>query len=128
MKYSVQNYAKALVVALAEIGPEHQHDALRRFVDLLEKNGDEVHANKIVDAVVRLLRKQAGGREVVLEAARPIADGNLKALKEIFAGPNDTIITKVDRRLMAGVRVLVDGEREFDGSLKRKLDALFAGV
>jgi F0F1-type ATP synthase delta subunit len=28
--------------------------------------------------------------------------------------------------LIAGVRVLIDDEREFDGSLKGKLDKLFA--
>lgn len=128
MRYSLQNYTKAFVAALAETEPARQQEVLRRFVALLEKSGDEIHARKIVAAAERSLRRRSGGHEIILESARPIGDENLRKLDAAFVGRNDVVIRRVNPHLLAGVRVVVDGEREFDGSLKGRLDDMFGAV
>jgi F0F1-type ATP synthase delta subunit len=40
-------------------------------------------------------------------------------------GPHDAAAQEIDPSLIAGVKVIINDEREFDGSLKTKLDRLF---
>ncbi len=129
MKYSLNNYAEALASAVSERGSGARRDEIvRNFAALLERNGDDVHADAIIRAAERILRRDEGGREVLLESARPISDRNLRSLSAAFAGPKDSVETRVSPELVAGIRVTVDGERELDGSLKGKMDKMFGGV
>ncbi len=92
---------------------------------MLGKSGDEVHAEKIVKAAERLLQKGDGGREIVFESARPLESSNRDLLSEI-ATAKDAVTLRVNPDLVAGVRIIIDGEMEFDGSLKGKLDKMLS--
>jgi F0F1-type ATP synthase delta subunit len=127
MRYSTQNYAKALASAILRAQPEDGERIIRNFTGLLRRSGDEIHATKIIKETSRILLLQGGGREIVFESARPLAALSGKALRE-FATDKDVTVSLVDPSLIAGVRITVDGEREFDGSLKGKLDKMFGNV
>jgi F0F1-type ATP synthase delta subunit len=125
MKYALKNYGQALAEAILEDRNSQQGDVARNFMKMLGKNGDEVHAEKILREAERILRKADGIRSVVFESARPLGAAQERSLGA-FSKPGDVVSRRIDPRLIAGVRVLIDDEREFDGSLKGKLDKLFA--
>ena len=125
MRYSLKNYAEALAVAIHNTEPTRSDTIVKNFLILLGKSGDEVHAEKIVNAAERILRKKDGGREIILESARPLERENQKLLSGI-AGKKDSVAMRIDPNLVAGVRIVIDGEKEFDGSLKGKLDKMFS--
>jgi F0F1-type ATP synthase delta subunit len=127
MRYSLKNYAEALAAAVHDAGPSQKDAIIRNFLGILGKSGDEAHAEKIVSAAEKILRKKDGGREIVFESARPLKRSNQNPLLEI-AKEKDTITQRINLGLIAGVRIIVDGEREFDGSLKGKLDKMFANI
>jgi F0F1-type ATP synthase delta subunit len=125
MKYSIKNYAEALASVVRQMKPGDGERTVRNFMGLLRKSGDETHAGKIIKEAARILLLQDGGREIVLESARSLAESSRKALQG-FATIKDVVTLRTDPDLIAGVRVLVNGEQEFDGSLKGKLDKLFS--
>jgi F0F1-type ATP synthase delta subunit len=125
MRYSLKNYAEALAAAVHDAEPAQQDAMGRNFLVLLGKSGDEVHAEKIIKAAESILRKKDGGREIVFESARPL-EGSNKDLLANIATAKDAVTLRVNPDLVAGVRIILDGETEFDGSLKGKLDKIFS--
>jgi F0F1-type ATP synthase delta subunit len=125
MRYSLKNYAEALAAAIYGVELDRKDAIIRNFLALLRKSGDETHAEKIVGATEHILHKKDGLREIVFESARPLERANRKLLSEI-AKTKDVIALRVNPDLVAGVRIVIDGEREFDGSLKGKLDKIFS--
>jgi F0F1-type ATP synthase delta subunit len=123
MKYSTHDYAKALVEAIDD--PKADHAAVgKHFLALVRKNSDEARLKKILDEASRLVRGKGGSREVVVECARPLAKSQEKMIAP-FLKPGDTVSYAMNPNLVAGIKIMVNDEMEFDGSLKGKLDALF---
>lgn len=123
MKYSVRDYAKALDRALAE--PQSDGSAIgKHFLALVERNGDGPRLRKILDEASRLARGKKGVRQVRIDSARPL-DAAGEAHVKKFLQPGDVVGYAVDPDLVAGVRIIVNDEMQFDGSLKAKLDQLF---
>jgi F0F1-type ATP synthase delta subunit len=128
MKYSVQNYAKALVEVIEEAGAagavKDRSAVAKNFLAVVRKNGDEARLKKILDEAARLSRGKGGAREVVIESARPLGKSQEKALQS-FVKPGDTLHYKIDPDLVAGVKIIINDEMQFDGTMKGKLDKLF---
>jgi len=125
MRYSTKNYAQALASAIAQVRPEEKSHVAKNFMGLLRKSGDEVHAMKIIKEASRLLLLENGGRDIVFESARPLTKSHAKIVQE-FAKNDDAVTMRINEELIAGIRVIMNGEREFDGSLKGKLDNIFS--
>jgi len=127
MKYSPHIYAHALAQAIiAAKGADHDGIA-KNFLALVRKNGDETSLRKIVAEAERLIHKESGARKVTIISARPVKHSAEAMLKSILK-PGDAIEEKIDPRLIAGIKILINDESEFDGSLKGKLDAIFSNV
>ena len=124
MKYSVQNYAKALVGVIEDTTIKDKSAVAKNFLAVVRKNGDEARLKKILDEAGRLSRGKGGGREVVIESARPLGKSQEKLLHE-FVKPGDVVSYGVNPDLVAGVKITVDDAMQFDGSLRSKLDKLF---
>ncbi|MGB7957354.1 MAG: F0F1 ATP synthase subunit delta [Minisyncoccia bacterium] len=125
MRYSIDQYAKALAAAILEKKPGNEAVIQKNFHELLRRNGEEARAKKILDLTGRLLRAKKGNREVVFESARKLTAAHEKELGK-FLKADDQVSLRVNPGLIAGVRVTIDGEHEFDGSLRGKLDKIFA--
>jgi F0F1-type ATP synthase delta subunit len=123
MKYPAHIYAKALAGAITAPGARAEAIA-KNFMALLAKNGDEGHAKKILEEAARFARGQEGIHKIVLESARPLTAKQKKELTQ-FVKPSDVIQERVNPELVAGMRIFIDDEREFDSSLKGKLDTIF---
>jgi len=125
MKYSPALYAQALSETL-DASDKNKHAAiLGRFAAIIHKHGDMAHAENILNALCANLIKKAGGRMVQIEFARPQSSETAKNLKKYFL-PTDVISTHINPELVAGIRVTIDNEMQYDGSLIRKLNKLFA--
>lgn len=123
MKYSVHDYAKALDGAVA--APKANDAAIaKNFLALIRRNGDESRLEKILDEAARLARGKHGVREVTIESARPLTASQESAAKN-FLKSGDMVNYAIDPTLVAGVRIIMNDETQFDGSLKSKLDTLF---
>ncbi len=123
MRYPANIYAKALSEAITD----PQADAgkiAKQFFALLQKNGDEVHAQKIIEEAARFARGAEGIRKVVVESARPLTAKQKKML-DSFVKSGDVVQERIVPEIVAGVRVLVNDETMFDGTLKQKLDHIF---
>jgi F0F1-type ATP synthase delta subunit len=62
---------------------------------------------------------------VVFESARKLSSVHQHELEK-FLRPGDQAVLRLNAGLVAGIRITVDGEYEFDGSLRGKLDKIFA--
>lgn len=126
MKYSPRLYAKAFQKALS-YAPEDTN-TFRRLISslksLLIKTGDIRRAEKVIDEIERLLIQARGGRRIVVETARK-QKPDLEKRISFLGGERDSIIHKINPSLIAGMRIVADGELEFDVSLKKKLEHLF---
>jgi len=122
MKYAPELYAEAFIQALDESAEHISRDALvARLFAVIEKNGDNARKGKILNAVRRAFIKKRGGREITIETAR--AQQHIDLWR--YFTKEDEIETRVNPDLVAGLRITIDGERELDTSLRRKLARMF---
>jgi F0F1-type ATP synthase delta subunit len=130
MKYPTHIYAQALaevITATKKDDKAADDKMVANFIALVRRNGDEVHLRSIVEEAARFVRGQSGIRKVTIEMARPMNASQRKML-ESFTKPSDVVEERIDPALMAGVRIILDDELQFDGSLKGKLDTVFAAT
>lgn len=111
MKYSAKQYARAI------IGAKKFNAA--NFFRALEKNGDTKKLKEITVLVEKMLLAKTGNKKITLETARPLQ-------KEIRVGKKgDVVEEKINPDLIAGMKIMVDGERQLDFSLLKKLNEIF---
>lgn len=120
MKYSVNNYVIAFTQTIKKAT---QEKAVEGFMKLLQKTGDIRHSKKILEAIHKKLVNEKGGKWVNVETARESVLKKEK-LKHNFS-EKDHIDFKIDSELVAGVRIMIDGESELNNSLQNKLNKLF---
>src|SRR3989344_2675025 len=111
MKYPAEIYAKAFLGALQSSGREEERSVIKNFSSLLKKNGDLQNHEKISLEIEKLMAKKAGAA--------------VKKLAGLFS-EKDVVKINILPELLAGARILINGEREFDFSFKRRLKDLFA--
>jgi F0F1-type ATP synthase delta subunit len=124
MKYAPHIYAKALVEVLstpAGRGAMSDDEIAKNFLALVRKNGDEGHLRKILEEASRFARGKSGVRKVTVESARALGPSQ-KAAVEHFIRPGDMVEERIDPELVAGIKIIVNDELQFDGSLKNKLN------
>ncbi len=136
MKYQPIHYAKAFCAAVAE-HPHSVEKLVKNFARLIAKNGDEHGAPKILAATGKLLHATTGTKEVTFVTARPLTpernDGGQarpspKPLRTAFhhlIHPHDTVREVVDPSLVGGVKIIVNDEEQYDGTLAGKINKLF---
>ncbi len=125
MKYIPKLYATALAdLITSRLKPEEEKRVAANFLAVVGRNGDTGKLSQIVAEAERILRIRSGHRKVVVESARPLAPELQKSLRGQF-GKEDVFETKLTPALVAGVKVTVNDELQYDGSLRRKLSVLF---
>ena len=116
-------YARAFRKALRE-GMAQEEDLVRNLAASVRRRGQAAQHARIVQRVSEELVHHHGGKWVVVETARPLSNVQRKKIKDAFS-EKDYILERVRPDLVSGIRIIVDGDREFDGSLKRRLAAVF---
>jgi F0F1-type ATP synthase delta subunit len=133
MKYKVKDYAKALAEILSAknsptsgVGVKVDEKKLSAgFIKLLEKQGDLGKAKEILEKAEMFLAKKAGKKSITFETARKLSDHQKKAFSK-FIEKGDVIKEKINPDLIAGIKVVVDGDRQIDYSMKNKINKIFS--
>jgi F0F1-type ATP synthase delta subunit len=130
MKYPTHIYAKALVEVLSDAkirGNKDDDEIAKNFIALVKKNGDEGHLRKILEEASRFARGKSGVRKVTIESARPLGPSQRTAV-EHFIKPGDVVEERIDPELIAGIKIILNDELQFDGSLRNKLSKVLGSV
>ena len=122
-KISPGQYAEALYKAYQETRLEKDRRlVLERFFGLIERQGALSLLPQIAQELDRVAAKSEGGKHVVIETAR--ASKSASKIKAAFS-KNDYVEERLNPDLIAGVRIIIDGERLLDRSLSRRLSSFF---
>ena len=131
MKYPAHIYAKALAEVIVDSSKKgHEKDSatiVKNFLELVRRNGDEMHLRKILEEAARFARGAAGIRKISVESARKLSAVQEQEVKR-FLKADDVVERVIDPALIAGVRLVVNDEMQFDGSLRGKLDKVFKNI
>ena len=123
MKYNYKIYARALVSALDEAQDLAQKEKIiKNFLFLVQKNKDVRQLKKIIDFASKIIYKKEGRQRIILETARP--QNNLKNLFQKFFNEKDIIEEKINPNILAGIRIVINDEKELDFSFKKRLELL----
>ena len=125
MKYKSKDYAIVLVeLILKEVTPTQEKKLLDNFLKLLEKNRDTVKVKKIITLAEILFFKKTGRKKIILETARKMSSEQ-KNLFGFLVKNGDIVQEKINKDLIAGVKIIVNNERQFDASIQKKLENIF---
>jgi F0F1-type ATP synthase delta subunit len=121
MKYTPHLYARALTSLLEKgLSKTEEDSVVQNLLALLKRNGDLKHLPKIISLAEHQLIENQGGRNITIETARPIPD--IKKKIHFLLRANDVVEEKINPAILAGVRVVINGESQIDASLKSQLD------
>ncbi len=127
-KYPVKIYAKALSSVLEkDLNKKEAEIALANFLALVEKNQDQKGLLKIFQLTEKNILKKLGINKVIFESARQIEAKNLKKLKEV-TNKDDICCEQINSELLAGVKIVKNGNEQIDYSLANKLNKLFSQI
>ena len=119
----VKLYAKALAEVLSKKGI-NEEKVTKNFLELLIKTGQEKKAKEILSLAEDFVLKAKGGKKIVIETARRLTAENKTALKK-FIKEGDVVEEKIDNQLIAGVKIIMNNEKQFDNSMQKKLQEIF---
>lgn len=118
-----QEKAKALTAVAAKLGVS---DLGRRAIGAVAQNRRAAELPAIATAYRALVARDRGARQVEIISARPLAEAEKTAIVDSLSkqlGAKIEAETSVDESLIGGFVARV-GSRQFDASVKAKLDAL----
>jgi F0F1-type ATP synthase delta subunit len=122
-----KNKTKIYAKALAEIAFEKKIDekkVINNFVKLLVNEGLERRAKEILEMAEDIILAKKGKRKITFVTARKTAASQKKTL-QAFAKEGDVVKEKIDPKIIAGVKIVINDSKQFDASMQSKLQNIF---
>ena len=119
----VKLYAKALAAVLSGKKVDDKK-VVNNFVKLLVKAGQEKKAKEILNLAEDFLLQKQGKRKIVFETARKMTATQRK-LADSVAKNGDIINEKINPEIIAGIKIIINNEKQFDASMQKKLQNIF---
>ena len=117
-------YAKALSDILSKkLTPTQEDKISSNFVKLLVGAGLEKKSKEILDLAQDLVLAKKGKRKITFETARTITT-NQKDILESFIKDGDVVKEKVNPKLIAGIKIIINDSKQFDASMQSKLSKI----
>jgi len=123
MKYKPQDYATAFIEVVMNAPKTREEQIIKNFLKIVQKNGDLGKIGKIAELAEKLLLQKTGRNKWVVELARA-QKSDLRKIFENIIGADDIFEQKINPELIAGIKITKNDERQFDGSLKRKINKM----
>src|SRR3989344_1352795 len=117
MKYSAKQYAAALKLALKGKDAQQRREIIKRFLRILRKNRAGGKLSSILKDLEMQYMHDSGLSKVRVEAASPLSSKIKSEIEKIF-GKKLYLEEKTNPELLAGLKILVDGEVFIDASAK----------
>lgn len=125
MKYKVKDYANSLVEILSDKSSKlDDKKIIEGFLKMLKREQDLSKAREIIEQTEFLLAKQQGNKSVTFETARKMTEEQKKSFKS-FLEKGDIVKEKINLELIAGIKVTVDGNKQLDQTMLKKINSLF---
>jgi|GEM_PF-1815668 len=130
MKYKSRDYANTLVEIMLParnnakaLGGEEKGNAklVASFLAFVKKNKDEKKLKEILKLAEKLYFKTTGYKKVVIETARKL---DTEKLEKELVKAGDVVEKKINKNLIAGVKIVVNEERQLDYSFANKLNEI----
>lgn len=124
MKLNPKAAAKALAaVAAGPLSPEKEREIIKNFASIVTTRASRGHWPKFIAAAEKALREKEGLRKVSVTYAR--SSESLQGEVKKFLKPSDVLEEKIDPNMVAGLKIMVDDNHQYDGSLLARLNKLF---
>ena len=122
----IKLYAKALAEIVSRkggISSSEEKRIIDNFIKLLVRTGYDKKSKEILNLAENLILAKNGKRKITFETAREISASQKKSLNN-FIKKGDIITEKINPDLIAGIKIIINGARQFDSSLQSKLQWL----
>jgi len=119
----IKLYAKALAEAALKKGADEKK-IVNNFVKLLVSAGIEGKSKEILTLAEEMILAKQGKRKITFETARKITAGQKKILEGV-AKEGDIVKEKINKELIAGVKIIINDSKQFDASMQSKLQNIF---
>jgi F0F1-type ATP synthase delta subunit len=86
--------------------------------------GLEKKSKEILEMAEEMVLAKNGNKKITFETARKITASQKKLLESI-AKNGDLIKEKINPELIAGVKIILNNEKQFDNSMQSKLNNIF---
>lgn len=121
MNYTPKIYAKAFCDAVLKTKSHTDIDnCIKNLLALVKVNRDQKKLKDILLAVEKIISQKTSYRKLTIESARPLSETNEKIIKSLM-GPTDRVEKKIDGQIIAGVKITINDELQFDGSFSTKI-------
>lgn len=118
----IKLYAKALAEIVSKKGIDEKK-VINNFVKLLVSSGYEGRSKEILDLTEDIILAKQGKRKITFETARKTTASQNKLL-ENFVKKGDIVNEKINPELIAGIKIIINDSKQFDGSLQSKLQKI----
>jgi F0F1-type ATP synthase delta subunit len=115
MKYPTADYAKYLI-SLRKLSPAEQKTSLKKFVDMLIKNGDIKDWQRIEDVYESLVEKITGKKRAVVTYAGPVQKPEIE---RALSGYDIQFVE--DKSILGGVSIRI-GDTRIDNTVSGRLN------
>lgn len=116
-------YAKALVALIVKSKSiKEQQEMASMFLEYLEKHREIKKAKEIISLAEKIYFQKTGKKKVILESARDISDS---AISKKMLKNGDFVQKRINPALIAGVKIIINHEKQLDFSLKNTLEKVF---
>ncbi|MDD5050178.1 MAG: F0F1 ATP synthase subunit delta [Candidatus Pacebacteria bacterium] len=124
MKYKPKQYAEALYEAMEGAKKGEEKQLVEHFVQTVKKNKDWIRLPLILKHFEKIFVEKNGLTKVEVESAYPLTAKTRKEIEGIF---KDKVLLeeKVNPRLIAGIRILLNNSVFIDSSALKHINNLF---
>ncbi len=123
MQYSPTIFAKAFCEVLLKT-PESQYNELcNNFTSVLKKHGAIKDSNKIFNEIKKNIASKENISIIKIETARELSKPLIDKVKNSF-NKNSDVTFKINKKLIAGIKITINDELSIDSSLQNRLKCL----
>ena len=119
----IKLYAKALAEIIIK-GSADEKNLANNFVKFLVNSGLEGKAKNILSLAEDFILASQGKRKIIFESAREVTSGQRKLMDSIIK-KGDKIKEKINPDLIAGIKIIINGSKQLDASMRSKLQSMF---
>lgn len=123
MQYTPTIFAKAFSEIL-KVTPKSGEQALvKNFTSVLKRYGVIKDSDKILKELKKIIAAKEGALLINIESARELNKSNINKVKKFFNKTSDYTY-KINKDLIAGIKITINDEISIDSSLRRRLKCM----
>lgn len=124
----IKLYAKALAqICAKKHSASEENKITERFMALLAKDRLDKKAGQILTLAQEIILQENGNSKIVLETARKMNAKQKELLKKTVKD-GDIIKEKINPDLIAGIKIIINNNKQLDMTMAKKLSDLFDKV